>query len=176
MLSIANITRLIPLTFMSLCLFTSTQVLAQKQAAAAKQEMEVVSVQGQRPLAYYAREYERAKFAMYEAYNEVNTEREFSIDCQIIKPIGTKIAKRECLPRFFRDESSNQALLFMLGASNQLSTDGAQVAFLTKQKQKEFYQHIENISKDSPELLAHLHNISNKLEEFLVRKYDDQTP
>lgn len=176
MLSVPKMNRLIPLTLFSIGLLLPNQVLAQKQAASAEQDMEVVSVTGKRPLAFYAREYERAKFAMYEAYNDVNTEREFSIDCRIVKPIGTQIAKRECLPRFFRTESGNQAQLFMLGASNQLGSDGAQIAFLTKQKQKEFYKHIENVSKDSPELLAHLHNISNKLEEFLIRKYDGKTP
>lgn len=172
MLSIKSVTRFTSLLILSISVLIPLQAIAQKQAATAEKDVEVVSVTGQRPLAYYAREYERAKFAMYEAYNEVNTERQFSIDCRIIKPIGTKIAKRECLPRFFRDESANQAQLFMLGASNQLGTDAAFINFLTKQKQKEFYEHIENISKDSPELLGHLHNISNKLEEYLVRKTD----
>lgn len=148
----------------------------QAQGAIVESDMEVVSVTGKRPVAFYAREYERAKFAMYKAYNQVNTERQFTIDCRIVKPIGTQIARRECLPRFFRDESSNQAQLFLLGASKQLATDGAQVAFLTKHKQKQFYQHIENLSKDSPELLAHLHNISTKLEALLVRKYEGKVP
>lgn len=150
--------------------FAANPALAQKHAAAAQQDMEVVSVQGQRPVAFFEREYERAKFAMYEAYNKVNTIPKFSVDCRIVKPIGTQIAKRECLPRFFRDESANQAQLFMLGAASAHVDDQKWVATLTKDDQKAFYQHIAELSEDSPELLAHLVNISNKLEALLERK------
>lgn len=155
--------------------FNLNAALLNNEAPAAKDDIEIVSVKGQRSLQYYVREYERAKFAMYEAYNDINTERQFSIDCRIVKPIGTQIAKRECLPRFYREESAYQTQMFWLGASGFLPANDGDIDFLTKDKQKAFYQHIENLSKDSPELLAHLQNISNKLEAVLVRKYGDPT-
>ncbi|WP_100657027.1 hypothetical protein [Alteromonas flava] len=146
-------------------------VLAQPYSeTAVPEDMEVVSVQGVRSSAYYLREYERAKFAMYEAFNEINTIKEFTIDCRVVKPVGTQIAKKECLPRFYRDEWGYQSQMFMLGASNSLPAHESDIAFATKHKQKAFYQHIEELAKDSPELLAHLHNISNRLEDYLERK------
>jgi hypothetical protein len=169
-----NVKRLINIALISSFIALSPQALAQKQAESAEQDMEVVTIKGQRSTEYFFREYERAKFAFYEAYNKVNTERQFSIDCRIVKPIGTRIAKRECLPRFFREESAYQAQLALLGASNQLATDMSQIAFLTRGKQDEFYNHIENLSKDSPELLAHLQNISSKLEALLERKHGNK--
>ena len=155
----------------SLILGLSTMpAMAQKNAETAAKDVEVITVQGQRPVAFFVREYERAKFAMYEAYNKVNTIPKFSVDCRIVKPIGTQIAKRECLPRFFRDETAYGAQMFMLGGAKAYKDDQQWVATLTKEDQKAFYQHIEDLSKESPELLAHLMNISNKLEALLERK------
>ncbi|MDM7860534.1 hypothetical protein QTP81_07995 [Alteromonas sp. ASW11-36] len=154
-------------------IFGGTTVNAYGQTEAVEQDIEVVSVKGQRSIEYYVREYERAKVAMYDVFNRINTERQFAIDCRIVKPIGTQIAQRECLPRFYRDETAYQTQLVWLGVSNNFVVDGDQINFLTKEKQAEFYAHIAKLAEDSPELLAHLQNISSKLEALMVRKYGD---
>lgn len=150
--------------------FSANPALAQKHAGDAEQDIEVISVQGQRPVSHFEREYERAKFAMYEAYNKVNTVRKFTVDCRVVKPIGTQIAKRECLPRFFREESAHAAQMFMLGASAIHADDQQWLVTMTKDEQKAFYAHIAELAKDSPELTNHLVNISNKLAALEERK------
>ena len=150
--------------------FVSIPAYAQKHAGDTEQDMEVISVQGQRPVSHFEREYERAKFAMYEAYNKVNTVRKFTVDCRVVKPIGTQIAKRECLPRFFREESAHAAQMFMLGASAIHADDQQWLVTMTKDEQKAFYAHIAELAKDSPELTNHLVNISNKLAALEERK------
>ena len=91
----------------------------------------------------------------------------------MVKPIGRQIAKRECLVRFYRDETAYQAQIVCFGANKNFVKDNANMNFLTKQKQAEFYTHVAKVAEDSPELLAHLQNISTKVETLLVRKHGD---
>ncbi|WP_100640689.1 hypothetical protein [Alteromonas facilis] len=150
---------------------TCTSAIAQNHSETFDaEEVEVIKIQGKRPATFYFKEYEKAKEAMYEAYNQINDEKQFAIDCRVVKPVGSQIAKKECLPRFYREESAYQSQLFLLGASNTFAANDSDIAHLTKYKQKAFYQHIEELAKESPELLAHLQNISNKLEAYLERK------
>ena len=88
----------------------------------------------------------------------------------MVKPIGRQIAKRECLARFYRDETAYQAQIVWFGANKNFVTDNANMNFLTKQKQAEFYTHVAKVAEES---LAHLQNISTKVETLLVRKHGD---
>ena len=88
----------------------------------------------------------------------------------MVKPIGRQIAKRECLARFYRDETAYQAQIVCFGANKNFVTDNANMNFLTKQKQAESYTHVAKVAEES---LAHLQNISTKVETLLVRKHGD---
>lgn len=74
-----------------------------------KQEViEEVTVIGMRDIISLRNKLFRAEDQFFELYNEINDEDIYDVVCRMRAPTGTRIARRECLPNFYRMATSEE--------------------------------------------------------------------
>ena len=138
------------------CSLVPATVSAMQQNA---DSIERITVKGHRGVYHYKKQLERAKMDFIQAYNELNTIRNFAIDCQPRAAVGSHIKKMECLPRYFNRELSYQARAFIDGSSGRNNSNAEYVSFLTQDEKHKFEKHIAKLSQQSAELQSKLEKV-----------------
>jgi hypothetical protein len=109
---------LLVLIFMSSC---GASVLASQTATATEQtstaatsapgqsKQQVIVTAHREKLRVLTHDLAKAEDAFFNAYNRVNTIREFDVHCNVVTPTGTLFSHRECTPRFAQDAKADEA-------------------------------------------------------------------
>ena len=84
---------------LSLVLAASFQVAAQND----KERVETIEVFGQKTTPQLKKAFDNQRFEFLELYNSINDVAKFDVICKYQKPIGSKIARKSCEPRYVKD-------------------------------------------------------------------------
>jgi hypothetical protein len=89
---------------------TATEQTSSAAASAPGQSKQQVIVAAHREkLRVLTHDLVKAEDAFFNAYNRVNTIREFDVHCNVVTPTGTLFSHRECTPRFAQDAKADEA-------------------------------------------------------------------
>ena len=129
---------------------------AQDSSASSAQIQDEIIVEAHREkLSQLRVQIAKSEDAFFDAYNHLNTVREFDVHCGIETALGTHISKRECRPEFVDDaretatEDSLDSLL-ALGDGRLEPARGPGANQLTDEKLHDYRQHLlELASKDA---------------------------
>jgi hypothetical protein len=173
---------LLVLVFMSSC---GTSVLASQTATAKEQtstaatsapghsKQEVIVAAHREKLRVLTHDLAKAEDAFFNAYNRVNTIREFDVHCNVVTPTGTLFSHRECAPRFAQDaiEDEGKATLeaFTGGVKGGRVTipRGMTANEVINLKYSDYKKHLVEVVTKDPELRKMLQDYN-----VLKRQYD----
>jgi hypothetical protein len=89
---------------------TATEQTSSAAASAPDQsKQEVIVAAHRKKLRELTRDLAKAEDAFFNAYNRVNTIREFDVHCNVVTPTGTMLSSRVCTPRFAQDAEEDEA-------------------------------------------------------------------
>jgi hypothetical protein len=89
---------------------TATEQTSSAATSAPGQSKEEVIVTAHREkLRDLTRDLAKAEDSFFNAYNRVNTIREFDVHCNVVTPTGTLLSHRECTPRFAQAATEDEA-------------------------------------------------------------------
>lgn len=71
--------------------------------------IEEITVIGQKHIKILRDQIDAAQDRIIDAYNELNTEKEYEIHCLMVAPLGTKITKKNCAPNYYHTANANVA-------------------------------------------------------------------
>ena len=77
-----------------------------EQPVAATSADEEIVVRG-RSRAFYRTQIELAEEAVFDRFNEINSDDDYDIHCRTYRVLGSKIPQRICQPNFWREEDAN---------------------------------------------------------------------
>lgn len=119
-----------------------------------KKSMERIEVTGQKTIAQLKKVFDKQRFEFIDLYNTINETAKYDMLCSYERTIGSKIAKKQCEPRYLKDframaiqTSSNLPGINL----NRLPTDG-HIQFLTKDKREKAFEHVAALIATHPEL------------------------
>jgi hypothetical protein len=78
-------------------------------SAPGQSKQEVIVAAPREKLRDLTRDLAKAEDSFFNAYNRVNTIREFDVHCNVVTPTGTLLSHRECTPRFAQDAKEDEA-------------------------------------------------------------------
>jgi hypothetical protein len=78
-------------------------------SAPGQSKQEVIVAAHREKLRELTRDLAKAEDSFFNAYNRVNTIREFDVHCDVVTPTGTLFSSRECTPRFAQDAKEDEA-------------------------------------------------------------------
>jgi hypothetical protein len=78
-------------------------------SAPGQSKEEVIVTAHREKLRELTRDLAKAEDSFFNAYNRVNTIREFDVHCDVVTPTGTLFSSRECTPRFAQDAREDEA-------------------------------------------------------------------
>lgn len=85
------------------------QTSSAASSAPGQSKEEVIVAAHREKLRTLARDLAKAEDSFFDAYNHVNTIREFDVHCGVVTPTGTLLSNRECAPRFAQDAKEDEA-------------------------------------------------------------------
>ena len=135
---------------LSLMLAASFQVTAQND----KEHVEKIEVFGQKTTPQLKRAFDNQRFEFLELYNSINETAKFDVICKYQKPIGSKIARKSCEPRYVKDFRAMkiQTSSTVPGIElNRLPSDD-DIRFLTNDTREEAFEHVAALVATHPEL------------------------
>jgi hypothetical protein len=175
---------LLVLIFMSSC---GASVLASQTATATEQtstaatsapdqsKKQVIVTAHREKLRVLTHDLAKAEDAFFNAYNRVNTIREFDVHCDVVTPTGSLFSHRECTPRFAQDAKADEAKTtleaFAAGAGNRNGNipipHGMMADEVINGKYGDYKKHLLEVVTKDPEL-------RKMLQEYTVlkQKYD----
>lgn len=173
---------LLVLVCMSFC---GALVLASQTATATEQtsgaassapgqsKQEVIISAHREKLRDLTRELATAEDSFFNAYNRVNTIREFDVHCNVVTPTGTLFSSRECTPRFAQDAKGDEAKVTLEAFTGGIT--GGRVAIphgmaaneVITMKYSDYKKHLVEVVTKDPELRKMLHDCT-----VLKRQHD----
>ena len=135
----------------SILIFSSVSV----QANQSDTDIENITVYGQRSLADIERKIDKTRVRFYEELNALNNIPKFEMICEVIKPVGSMIAKRTCEPRYMKEAKArvtqqNVAMRGNIDLGNNPSD--SQISMEAKRDQLAYQKHIQTLLLANPEL------------------------
>ena len=133
-----------------LVLAVSFQVTAQND----KKRVESIEVFGQKTTPQLKRALDNQRFEFLELYNSINEVAKFDVICKYQKPIGSKIARKTCEPRYVKDFRAMKIQASSTGPGidlNRLPSDD-EIRFLTNDTREEAFEHVAALIATHPEL------------------------
>jgi len=124
------------------------------QAQTDKRQIESIEVFGQKTTPQLERAFDKQRFEFLALYNSINNVAQFDVICKYQKTIGSKIARKNCEPRYLKDF---RAMAMQTSSTtgyiefNRLPSDD-QIRFLTKVKREEAFEHVAALIATHPEL------------------------
>jgi hypothetical protein len=173
---------LLVLIFMSSC---GASVLASQTATATEQtstaatsapdqsKKQVIVTAHREKLRVLTHDLAKAEDAFFNAYNRVNTIREFDVHCNVVTPTGTLFSHRECTPRFAQDAKADEAKttleVFTAGRRNGYVPipHGMMANEAINVKYSDYKKHLVEVVTKDPELRKMLQDYT-----VLKKKYD----
>jgi hypothetical protein len=153
--------------FTVVTLLFSSAVFAQHDKTRQYEQFEIL---GQKTKPQLQREFDKAKLEFLDMYHEINEVAKFDVLCSYHRPIGSKIARKTCEPRYVKTARAMyiQAMSTDTGIDfNRIPSDDM-VKFLTKQTREESYEHVAALVMTNPDLnksFAKLELIHSRLNE-----------
>ena len=135
---------------LSLVLAASFQVAAQND----KERVETIEVFGQKTTPQLKKAFDNQRFEFLELYNSINDVAKFDVICKYQKPIGSKIARKSCEPRYVKDFRAMKIQVSSTGPGidfNRLPSDD-DIRFLTNDTREEAFEHVAALIATHPEL------------------------
>ena len=135
---------------LSLVLAASFQVAAQND----KERVETIEVFGQKTTPQLKKAFDNQRFEFLELYNSINDVAKFDVICKYQKPIGSKIARKSCEPRYVKDFRATKIQASSTGPGidfNRLPSDD-DIRFLTNDTREEAFEHVAALIATHPEL------------------------
>ncbi|WP_231517542.1 hypothetical protein [Alteromonas stellipolaris] len=153
--------------FTVVTLLFSSAVFAQHDKTRKYEQFEIL---GQKTKPQLQREFDKAKFDFLDMYHEINEVAKFDVLCSYHRPLGSKIAKKTCEPRYVK--AARALYIKTMSTSpgidfNRLPSD-EMIKFLTKQTREESYEHVAALVMTNPELnksFAKLEFLHSRLNE-----------
>lgn len=176
------ITKTTTAAFISLSVaFPSISLQAEKNPANYKPDIEIIEVYGQRSLRLIKKDIKLKSNQFFKALNKLNDINQFAIVCIREHVRGSNFKEKVCEPRFVRTNRAQitAALVFANDPSSvsavplspesgggslpptALSRIGAlsNIARIAASQNKGFYEHIEKLMRDNPELIKQYQEI-----------------
>ena len=153
---------------LSLALAASFQVTAQND----KERVENIEVFGQKTTPQLKRAFDKQRFEFLELYNSINEIAKFDVICKYQKPIGSKIARKSCEPRYVRDFRAMQIQVSSTGVGidiNRLPSDD-DIRFLTNDTREEAFEHVAALIATHPELFDSFSKLDALHQRIELRK------
>ncbi|WP_260563500.1 hypothetical protein [Alteromonas sp. KS69] len=153
--------------FTAASILFSSAVFAQHDKTRQYEKFEIL---GQKTKPQLQREFNKAKFDFLDMYHELNEVAKFDVLCSYHRPIGSKIAKKTCEPRYVKTAREMYIQAMSTGTGIDLSRlpSDQMIKFLTKQTREESYEHVLALVMTNPELnksFAKLELIHSRLNE-----------
>jgi len=151
-------------------LFLALENVSANENTDSEENIEIISVKGQRTLPGVKKLIFKAQYSFYDLYNQMNDSSKFDVLCKVTKRRGSQIADRVCEPRYLKD---TRARLIQERAASGLGIDFSklptedEVHMAAKKDKEESIAHMSKIIKQSPELQEHWLALA-----ALVKKYD----
>ena len=139
---------------------------------------ERIEVKGKKTTAQLRNAFDKQRFEFLDLFNTYNEEAKYDMLCSWRRPVGSKIAKKSCEPRYlkdFRTIALRNSMGVGIDASRLLNEE--HIHFLTKDQREEAFEHITAMVATHQELydsFAKLYNLHERLEERKTQgKQDD---
>ncbi|MEC9430795.1 MAG: hypothetical protein VX781_15505 [Pseudomonadota bacterium] len=158
-------------TALSFALAASFQVTAQND----KERVETIEVFGQKTTPQLKRAFDNQRFEFLELYNSINEVAKFDVICKYQKPIGSKIARKSCEPRYVKDFRAMKIQASSTGPGidfERLPSDG-DIRFLTNDTREEAFEHVAALVATHPELLESFEKLDALHQRIEQRKEDN---
>ena len=156
---------------LSLALAASFQVTAQND----KERVESIEVFGQKTTPQLKKAFDNQRFEFLELYNSINDVAKFDVICKYQKPIGSKIARKSCEPRYVKDFRAMKIQTSSTGTGidfNRLPSDD-HIRFLTSDTREEAFEHVAALIATHPELFDSFSKLDALHQRIEQRKEDN---
>jgi len=146
------------LLLLAMCLALSNPGMAAETSASeapASAERLPVEVIVAQPLSFKALNnlMRQAEMRMFDLFNELNDDEQYTITCYRERRTGTKIAQRICAPNFARKASSLNAQAFLADMAGNAAVRSAPVAAEIDFHRPILEQRMEELARDNVEFL-----------------------
>jgi hypothetical protein len=133
---------------------------ATEPAASEKEDIEVIGVVGERSLAFFRIEAQKAEFDFYDAFNDLSQEPDFKVICRREKRVGSNISNKVCYPQYLlnRMARETQDALYRGVAPPNMKT----IEFAAKKEREESLLYVEKLVSKNPQLLKMLIDLNEK--------------
>lgn len=120
------------------------------------EHIERIEVLGQKTKPQLQREFLQAKLDFLDLFNELNDIEKFTVDCHYHRPVGSRIAKKECEPRYVKEERAYLiSLAFAVRTGNLNYARGvrgptdAVVRLNTEHQRRQAYRHLAKLIQEN---------------------------
>lgn len=134
----------------------------------ADKDIEIIGVVGEKPLAFFRLEMERAELDFYEAYNRIVDNDKYRVVCRKETRLGSRIKDRVCYPQYVLDrmaEETQEALALGNGYPSLKL-----IEFAVKEEREESLAYVEKIVTENPKLLEKLIDLNAKQNQYALQK------
>lgn len=154
----------------------ATNNVQQQNQSTAEKQVEVITVTGNRPIAFFRDQFQQAEQEFFALYNAKETNDEFKIECGAEKRSFSHVARNTCEPRYVEQtiyEMTQEALEIgskrqgLQGQLQNLSSRRA-IELKLKAKRKKHLASLRSIVEQNPDLqlkLLHLNQAKYALEK-----------
>ncbi|MEO6078472.1 MAG: hypothetical protein ABIQ86_01655 [Steroidobacteraceae bacterium] len=91
-----------------------TAPVTQPANASADSELDEFVIEGKK-LSQLRKQIVEAEDRFYQLYNELNTDKDFDVNCETQAPLGTRITQRVCKPVFYAEAEAEYAQAMLRG-------------------------------------------------------------
>ena len=162
----------------------ATNNVQQQNQASSEQKVEVITVTGNRPIAFFRDQFQKAEQEFFALYNAKEMNDEFRIECGAQKHSFSHLARNVCEPKYIEQtiyEMTQEALEIgskrqgLQGQLQNLSSRRA-IELKLKSKRKKHLASLRSIVEQNPDLqlkLLHLNQAKYALEKKRAEKFGE---
>jgi hypothetical protein len=136
--------------------FTALLFAGSNAVSAADALPEEVEVIGQRQLFQMEARLIEAEDAVYELYNELNTDDLYDVKCEWEEPLGTNMKHRVCRPGFIQKAENSRGQEYMSNITGMGYTTGTNVELENARHNPVLKRKLQEAVQNSPELAARM--------------------
>jgi hypothetical protein len=126
--------------------------VAPKSANKAELLDEVIINARKEKLSKLTHELEKSQDRFFEAYNQINTVREYQVHCSEVTHTGTWIRDRECKPQFIDTATAQEAREYLDTLSIPGASMGTPAAITIAARMPDFQKHVQALVDKNPQL------------------------
>lgn len=134
----------------------------------ADKDIEVIGVVGEKPLAFFRLEMERAELDFYEAFNALVDNDKYRVICRKEARLGSRIKDRVCYPQYVLDRMAEETQEALALGNGFPSLKLIEIA--VKDEREESLAYVEKVVMENPKLLEKLVNLNQKQNQYAMQK------